>query len=147
MPGYFFFFGGYEACRTLMTPTNGRKEDLGPIKTVIAGGIGGVSLWVAIFPFDVVKSRMQIGHHTVTSSSISHGNKVSKQKSMFSVLLDIKRNEGNCLLFYYPIFFAYSNHVDRGVIFYNKMPAHITLITWQNKVSRIFIITHFIHLF
>ncbi|CAH8532569.1 unnamed protein product [Schistosoma mattheei] len=75
MPGYFFFFGGYEACRTLMTPTNGRKDDLGPIKTVIAGGIGGVSLWVAIFPFDVVKSRMQIGHHTVTSSSIAHGNK------------------------------------------------------------------------
>ncbi|CAH8503417.1 unnamed protein product [Schistosoma turkestanicum] len=94
MPGYFFFFGGYEACRTLMTPANGRKEDLSSIKTVIAGGTGGVSLWLSIFPFDVVKSRMQIGHHTVASSSTAHENGVSKQRSMFSVLLDIKRNEG-----------------------------------------------------
>ncbi|KAH8876833.1 Mitochondrial ornithine transporter 1 [Schistosoma japonicum] len=94
MPGYFFFFGGYEAFRTLMTPTNGRKDDLGSIKTIIAGGMGGVSLWVAIFPFDVVKSRMQIGHHSVTSSSVAHGNEVNKQRSMFSVLLDIKNKEG-----------------------------------------------------
>jgi len=32
----------------------------GPLRTIICGGIGGVSLWVAIFPFDVVKSRVQI---------------------------------------------------------------------------------------
>ncbi|CAH8528857.1 unnamed protein product [Heterobilharzia americana] len=96
MPGYFFFFGGYEACRTLLTPVDGRKEDLGPIKTVIAGGAGGVSLWVAIFPFDVVKSRMQIGHHTAASTA--HLNQVSKQ-SMLSVLLDIKKNEGVSALY------------------------------------------------
>ena len=31
MPGYFFFFGGYEACRTLLTPDGKTKEDLGNI--------------------------------------------------------------------------------------------------------------------
>ncbi|CAH8848430.1 unnamed protein product [Trichobilharzia szidati] len=91
MPGYFFFFGGYEASRTLLTPVNGRKEDLGPVKTVISGGIGGVSLWMAIFPFDVVKSRMQIGHHATTSNI--NGNQ-SKNQNFLSVLLDIKKNEG-----------------------------------------------------
>jgi solute carrier family 25 ornithine transporter 2/15 len=32
----------------------------GPIRTIICGGVGGVSLWIAIFPFDVIKSRVQI---------------------------------------------------------------------------------------
>lgn len=27
---------------------------------MLCGGIGGVSLWVAIFPADVVKSRIQV---------------------------------------------------------------------------------------
>lgn len=28
MPGYFFFFGGYEFSRTLLTPPGTKKEDL-----------------------------------------------------------------------------------------------------------------------
>jgi solute carrier family 25 ornithine transporter 2/15 len=32
----------------------------GPVRTVICGGIGGVTLWTVIFPTDVVKSRIQI---------------------------------------------------------------------------------------
>ena len=32
----------------------------GPMRTVICGGMGGVALWVAIFPTDVVKSRVQV---------------------------------------------------------------------------------------
>lgn len=30
------------------------------MRTIISGGVGGVALWVAIFPADVVKSRVQI---------------------------------------------------------------------------------------
>lgn len=59
MPGYFFFFGGYEGTRYLLTPVGQKKEDLGPLKTMLAGAVGGLCLWTAIFPADVVKSRIQ----------------------------------------------------------------------------------------
>lgn len=58
MPGYFFFFGGYEATKLILAGDNN-----GPISlplTVVAGGVGGVCLWAAIFPFDLVKSRIQV---------------------------------------------------------------------------------------
>ncbi|XP_022659072.1 mitochondrial ornithine transporter 1-like isoform X2 [Varroa jacobsoni] len=62
MPGYFFFFGGYELTRTFLAPKGETKDDIGPVKTIIAGGVGGTCLWVSIFPADVIKSRMQISH-------------------------------------------------------------------------------------
>lgn len=60
VPGYFCFFGGYEAARYLLTPPGMKKEDIGHFRTGLAGGIGGVALWVVIFPFDVAKSKLQI---------------------------------------------------------------------------------------
>lgn len=33
---------------------------LGPARTILCGGAGGVALWVSIFPADVVKSRIQV---------------------------------------------------------------------------------------
>lgn len=43
-------------------------------RTALAGGLGGVCLWVAIFPADVVKSRIQVlsidgSNHTFRSVS------------------------------------------------------------------------------
>ena len=35
-------------------------ETTGLGKTIIAGGVGGVSIWGAIYPFDIIKSRMQV---------------------------------------------------------------------------------------
>ena len=29
VPGYFFFFGGYEGCKYLLTPAGKTKDDLG----------------------------------------------------------------------------------------------------------------------
>eukprot|EP00795_Rhopilema_esculentum_P000074 gene74-9685_t len=61
MPGYFFFFGGYEATKYFLASTNDMKsEKYGLLKTVIAGGMGGVSLWATIYPTDVIKSRSQV---------------------------------------------------------------------------------------
>lgn len=60
MPGYFFFFGGYEISRTMLTPQGKTKDEIGLVRTIISGGFGGVALWVAIFPADVVKSRIQV---------------------------------------------------------------------------------------
>lgn len=60
MPGYFFFFGGYEGARHLLTPPGKTKDEIGPARTIVSGGVGGVCLWLSIFPADVVKSRIQI---------------------------------------------------------------------------------------
>jgi solute carrier family 25 ornithine transporter 2/15 len=60
MPGYFFFFGGYEATRELLASKSQNKDDIGWQKTMIAGAVGGAMLWLAIFPADVVKSRIQV---------------------------------------------------------------------------------------
>ncbi|XP_072756351.1 mitochondrial ornithine transporter 1 isoform X2 [Anoplolepis gracilipes] len=60
MPGYFFFFGGYEATRELLTTKGQKRDDIGWQKTMVAGAVGGTMLWLVIFPADVVKSRIQV---------------------------------------------------------------------------------------
>uniref|UniRef100_U5EMU4 Putative amino acid transmembrane transport n=1 Tax=Corethrella appendiculata TaxID=1370023 RepID=U5EMU4_9DIPT len=79
MPGYFFFFGGYEVTRQLFTKPGQTKDDIGPLKTMASGAVGGVALWTAIFPADVIKSRIQVQ---------------SLKLSMTTVGLDILKNEG-----------------------------------------------------
>lgn len=83
MPGYFFFFGGYEISRYLLTPVGKKKEEIGAFRTVICGGVGGVALWVAIFPADVCKSRIQV-------QSVEG----QKTPSFLHTLTTIFRNEG-----------------------------------------------------
>lgn len=59
VPGYFFFFGGYELSRTFFA--SGRsKDELGPILLLLSGGFGGSCLWIAVYPVDCVKSRIQV---------------------------------------------------------------------------------------
>uniref|UniRef100_A0A8C0GKQ0 Mitochondrial carrier protein n=1 Tax=Chelonoidis abingdonii TaxID=106734 RepID=A0A8C0GKQ0_CHEAB len=53
VPGYFFFFGGYEVSRSFFTQAGQRKEDL-------AVGWGGGCFWLAVYPIDSVKSRIQV---------------------------------------------------------------------------------------
>ncbi|EDO47003.1 predicted protein [Nematostella vectensis] len=62
VPGYFFFFGGYEFSRYMLTPSGGDVRDVvkSPLKMILCGGFAGTCLWTAIFPADVVKSRIQI---------------------------------------------------------------------------------------
>ncbi|XP_041359074.1 mitochondrial ornithine transporter 1-like [Gigantopelta aegis] len=82
MPGYFFFFGGYEICRDLLTPVGKTKEEIGVWRTIVCGGVGGVALWVAIFPADVCKSRIQV-------QSVS-----GKAPTFRYTFMNILRNEG-----------------------------------------------------
>ncbi|PAV83446.1 hypothetical protein WR25_08684 [Diploscapter pachys] len=60
VPGYFFFFGAYETTRYMLAKEGQSKDDIGLLKTAISGAMGGMALWTAIFPADVVKSRMQV---------------------------------------------------------------------------------------
>ncbi|KAI6240098.1 hypothetical protein M3Y99_00495000 [Aphelenchoides fujianensis] len=64
VPGYFCFFGAYEASRFLLAQPGQSKDDIGLARTALSGAAGGVALWTAIFPADVVKSRMQVSGGT-----------------------------------------------------------------------------------
>ncbi|XP_071452516.1 mitochondrial ornithine transporter 1 [Hetaerina americana] len=79
MPGYFFFFGGYEASRQMLAKEGQSKDDIGSLKTMLSGGIGGFTFWLVIFPADVIKSRIQV---------------TGSKEPLVKVFLEIYRQEG-----------------------------------------------------
>lgn len=60
------------------------KDEIGPLKTMLSGAIGGICLWTAIFPADVIKSRIQVAGST---------------RGMVEVGLEIFRKEGGLALY------------------------------------------------
>lgn len=85
MPGYFFFFGGYEGTRELLRQPNQTKDEIGLWRTMVAGAVGGMIFWTVIFPADVVKSRVQIA--------------TGQSGSTLNVVTTIFRNEGILALY------------------------------------------------
>ncbi|XP_006731544.1 mitochondrial ornithine transporter 2 [Leptonychotes weddellii] len=86
VPGYFFFFGGYELSRSFFA--SGRsKDELGPIPLMLSGGIAGICLWLVIYPVDCIKSRIQV-------LSMS-----GKQAGFLGTLISIVKNEGTAALY------------------------------------------------
>ena len=61
--------------------TGQRRDQIGPMRTAMAGGLAGMMLWTAVFPFDMVKSRMQISHS-------------QSKRSLLKELVYVARNEG-----------------------------------------------------
>mmetsp|Transcript_16621 Transcript_16621/g.51978 ORF Transcript_16621/g.51978 Transcript_16621/m.51978 type:complete len:310 (-) Transcript_16621:1767-2696(-) len=51
----FAYFGGYAAARDTLA----RHTDSATLRTLAAGGFAGITYWLAAYPFDVVKNRMQ----------------------------------------------------------------------------------------
>ncbi|KAG9329162.1 hypothetical protein JZ751_024321, partial [Albula glossodonta] len=82
VPGYFFFFGGYEITRSLFTKPGCSKDQLDAVPLVVSGGIGGAFFWLAVYPIDSVKSRIQV---------LSMN---GKQAGFLQTLLSIIRAEG-----------------------------------------------------
>jgi solute carrier family 25 ornithine transporter 2/15 len=82
MPGYFFFFLAYEATREAMAP--GARETVGPLGTVAAGAVAGLTLWTLVFPADVVKSRLAV---------------TGARTPLLKMLLTIRRTEGLAALY------------------------------------------------
>ncbi|XP_004397813.1 PREDICTED: mitochondrial ornithine transporter 2 [Odobenus rosmarus divergens] len=86
VPGYFFFFGGYELSRSFFA--SGRsKDELGPVPLMLSGGIAGICLWLVIYPVDCIKSRIQV-------LSMS-----GKQAGFLGTLISIVKNEGIAALY------------------------------------------------
>ena len=84
MPGYFFFFFAYELTREALTPPGKTKDEIGAWRTVVSGGMAGVTLWTMIFPADVIKSRLQVTGSTTP---------------MVTMFKDIYRKEGIMALY------------------------------------------------
>lgn len=63
---------------------NQSKDEIGLLRTMISGAVGGIVLWTVIFPADVVKSRMQVKN---------------LKTSAMTVTMDIFRNEGVTALY------------------------------------------------
>ncbi|KAM6969979.1 mitochondrial ornithine transporter 1-like [Aplochiton taeniatus] len=82
VPGYFFFFGGYEVCRNLLTPPGGSKDELNAVSLLVSGGVGGSFFWLAVYPVDSVKSRIQVL------------SMAGRQAGFLTTLLSIIRAEG-----------------------------------------------------
>lgn len=57
------YFGTYELCTFLSLRALGRehRDDLSPLAVLVNGGSAGSVAWSVVFPFDLVKSRMQTG--------------------------------------------------------------------------------------
>ncbi|MEE6472351.1 hypothetical protein FKM82_009585 [Ascaphus truei] len=87
VPGYFFFFGGYELSRSFFIGGGKTKDELGVIPLMISGGFGGICLWLVVFPVDCVKSRIQVLSMT------------GKQAGFMRTFGNILRNEGVLALY------------------------------------------------
>ncbi|XP_069842226.1 mitochondrial ornithine transporter 1-like [Dendropsophus ebraccatus] len=58
IPGYFFFFGGYELSRSILSPSS--RDQPGAVVVTVSGGVGGACFWLSVYPVDSVKSRIQV---------------------------------------------------------------------------------------
>ncbi|XP_059243464.1 mitochondrial ornithine transporter 1-like, partial [Mustela nigripes] len=81
VPRYFLFFGGYELSR-LFFASGRSKDELRPVPLMLSGGVGGICLWLAVYPGDCVKSRIQV-------LSMS-----GKQAGFIRTFISIEKNEG-----------------------------------------------------
>ncbi|XP_018085217.1 mitochondrial ornithine transporter 1 isoform X1 [Xenopus laevis] len=87
IPGYFFFFGGYELSIDILSQRQSSKDLPGALVVTVSGGVGGACFWLSVYPVDSVKSRIQV----LSSAPHSKGFMVS--------LLHILRTEG-----FYPLY-------------------------------------------
>ncbi|XP_062051322.1 mitochondrial ornithine transporter 1-like [Lepus europaeus] len=88
VPGYFFFFGGYELSRSFFVSGRSKnKLDKCSVPLILSGGVGGICLWLTVYPVDCIKSRIQV-------LSIS-----GKQAGFTGTLLSVVRNKGIAALY------------------------------------------------
>ena len=61
VPAFGAYFTTYDfLCTEWASWRNIPMDSIGPVPLCLAGGLSGISAWVITYPFDVVKSRLQI---------------------------------------------------------------------------------------
>lgn len=83
--GLGIYFATYEALikRELSSHTNLIRKDIPGWKLCLFGGLSGYTLWIAIYPVDVIKSKLQTDSLTLP-----------KYKSSLDVIKDITKSSG-----------------------------------------------------
>jgi hypothetical protein len=72
-PSHGVYFALYELCQSLQVAERGQET---PLSTFVAGGVAGIVSWWSVYPFDVIKSRIQaskgarIGWMSVAASCV-----------------------------------------------------------------------------
>ena len=82
VPFNFIFFGVYETCIHFWLkayPDAKNRSDLSPGAIWLSGGFAGMVGWGIIYPIDVVKSTIQIGATTTTSTAASSTISIPRQ--------------------------------------------------------------------
>ena len=59
-PAFAMYFSAYDWLRHAQVSKGGTLDDLTAVSLILAGGVSGVLAWVVTYPFDVVKSRLQV---------------------------------------------------------------------------------------
>lgn len=58
VPSFGIYFGGYELALQALTPPE-RENNPTAAARFLAGGVAGVTSWFSIYPFDIIKTRVQ----------------------------------------------------------------------------------------
>ncbi|KAK4685020.1 hypothetical protein P7C73_g5137, partial [Tremellales sp. Uapishka_1] len=78
IPAYAGFYAGYETSKRFFTRRF--SPDPLPIWAVLtSGGVGGVCYWLACYPLDVVKSRVQLAATPPTRGGWLHGGYIARE--------------------------------------------------------------------
>lgn len=126
VPGYFFFFGGHALTSYLLTPFGSPHHNLGAIGEILCGGMAGVSLWVVVFPADVVKSHAQV--YSKSCDKLSIIETCRKIKSEYGII-GFYRGLGPTLLRTFPATGALFLAVENTKRFLN---ANAPISTWES---------------
>ncbi|XP_064605584.1 mitochondrial carnitine/acylcarnitine carrier protein-like [Liolophura sinensis] len=59
IPGSGVYFVSYEWMQHMLTPAGQNRNDLSPLRILVAGGTAGILNWMVAIPPDVLKSRFQ----------------------------------------------------------------------------------------
>jgi len=66
IPGLGMFFGCYNGVRNLFRRSDGTISGFGQI---LSGGTSGIGSWIVSYPFDVIKTRMQVSTEGLTTKN------------------------------------------------------------------------------
>ena len=90
VPAFTVYFASYDLiCQWMIRRQGGVSlDDLSPFSLCMAGGLGGIACWIATYPVDVVKSRIQVDgmvEETKYNGMIDCFRKSYKEKKDFRV--------------------------------------------------------------